>query len=135
MPGPLRSPCRTTPEPKAGPGRVHMDVRVDGIVETTERLRTRGTTVVGDVVTGEQGSFQVLRDPEGNGFCLVRPASPRVDGAAHHGGPRSRCRSRVRDGDASGIPGGHPARRSTAALTRSSVTVKATRTWRSPVGP
>ena len=52
-----------------------MDVRVDDIAEAIERLRGRGATAVGTMVTDEQGSFQILRDPEGNEFCLVRPAA------------------------------------------------------------
>ena len=63
-----------TSEPKAHPNRLHVDVRVDDIAETTERLLQRGASVVDDVVTDAQGSFQVLWDPEGNEFCLVRPA-------------------------------------------------------------
>ncbi|MCY9786787.1 VOC family protein [Nocardiopsis sp. EMB25] len=61
------------PAPRAAPNRVHPDVRVDDIPAATEAVVGRGATVGGDVVTDAQGSFQVLRDPEGNEFCLVSP--------------------------------------------------------------
>ncbi|HEX7804868.1 MAG TPA: VOC family protein [Cellulomonas sp.] len=32
-----------------------------------------GARRVGDVHTGDAGSFQVLIDPEGNEWCVVRP--------------------------------------------------------------
>ena len=73
--GAPRLSFQPTPEPKARPNRVHLDVRVSDIAEVTERLRERGAVTVGDVVIDEQGAFQVLLDPEGNEFCLVRPAA------------------------------------------------------------
>lgn len=73
-PGLPRLSFQPTLEPKAGPNRVHLDVRVENITEAVEQLRERGATAVGDMVTDEQGSFRVLRDPEGNEFCLVRPS-------------------------------------------------------------
>lgn len=73
--GSPRLSFQPTLDPKARPNRVHLDVRVSDIAEVAERLRERGATTVGDVVTDEQGAFQVLRDPEGNEFCLVRPAA------------------------------------------------------------
>ncbi|MBR8744595.1 VOC family protein [Nocardiopsis sp. MG754419] len=71
--GSVRLAFQPTSEPGAR-DRIHVDVRVEDIAEVTERLVERGATVVGDPVTDAQGSFQVLRDPEGNAFCLVRPA-------------------------------------------------------------
>jgi hypothetical protein len=35
------------------------------------RARELGATEVGSVVIDEQGSFQVMTDPEGKEFCLV----------------------------------------------------------------
>ncbi|MFE1080199.1 VOC family protein [Nocardiopsis alba] len=32
-----------------------------------------GATTAGETVTDAQGAFRVMRDPEGNEFCLVRP--------------------------------------------------------------
>ncbi len=42
--------------------------RTCGRREPAERL---GAVRVGGLVVDEQGSFQVLRDPEGNEFCFV----------------------------------------------------------------
>jgi predicted enzyme related to lactoylglutathione lyase len=63
------------PAPKDGRNRVHADVRVGDIAAATEALVARGAERVGAVVTDGQGSFQVLRDPEGNEFCLVAPSA------------------------------------------------------------
>jgi predicted enzyme related to lactoylglutathione lyase len=37
------------------------------------RLCVAGATAVADVQTDSHGRFQVMLDPEGNEFCLVRP--------------------------------------------------------------
>ncbi|GAA3736695.1 putative enzyme related to lactoylglutathione lyase [Spinactinospora alkalitolerans] len=71
-PGGPRLAFQRVPEHKTGKNRLHIDVEVDDIVQATDPLHASGAEVVGDVVTDEQGSFQVLRDPEGNEFCLVR---------------------------------------------------------------
>ncbi|WP_116244633.1 VOC family protein [Nocardiopsis sp. FIRDI 009] len=63
------------PAPRTAPNRVHLDVRVDDIPAATEAVVARGAVAVGGAVTDAQGSFQVLRDPEGNEFCLVVPAA------------------------------------------------------------
>lgn len=75
VPGLPRLSFQPTPVSKTEPNRIHMDVRVDDIAEAVELLHRRGATIVGTVVTDEQGAFQVLRDPEGNEFCLVRPTA------------------------------------------------------------
>ncbi|MFE3458029.1 VOC family protein [Nocardiopsis aegyptia] len=61
------------PAPKEGRNRIHADVRVPDIAAATEAVVARGAERVGGTVTDEQGSFQVLRDPEGNEFCVVAP--------------------------------------------------------------
>lgn len=61
------------PAPKTGRNRLHLDVRVTDIAAATEVVVGHGAVPVGGAVTDEQGSFQVLRDPEGNEFCLVAP--------------------------------------------------------------
>lgn len=60
-------------EAKSVPNRIHLDVLVEDIAEATRAVVERGARPVGDAVTDEQGSFQVLQDPEGNEFCLVKP--------------------------------------------------------------
>ena len=63
------------PAPKDGRNRIHIDVRVADIAAATEAVVARGAERVGEVVTDDQGSFQVLRDPEGNEFCVVAPTA------------------------------------------------------------
>ena len=61
--------------PEAKPGRknrLHLDVVVDDIDQARERLLDCGARAVGEVRVDAQGAFQVMRDPEGNEFCLVR---------------------------------------------------------------
>jgi predicted enzyme related to lactoylglutathione lyase len=59
------------PEPKAVKNRVHVDLLVDELVDSTAAAVAIGATTVGGVVAEHNGSYQVLRDPEGNEFCLV----------------------------------------------------------------
>lgn len=63
-----------TAQAKHAPNRIHLDVLVQDIDEAVRAAAERGAVPVGEAVTDEQGSFQVLRDPEGNEFCLVKPA-------------------------------------------------------------
>lgn len=62
-----------TPEAKHAPNRIHLDVLVEDITEAVQAAAERGAAPVGETVTDEQGAFQILQDPEGNEFCLVRP--------------------------------------------------------------
>jgi predicted enzyme related to lactoylglutathione lyase len=71
VPNGTRVAFQRVPEPKSGKNRVHLDVAVDDIELETDRVLASGATRVGDVQTDEQGRFQVMRDPEGNEFCLV----------------------------------------------------------------
>ncbi len=59
------------PREKGERNRLHLDVRVEDVPAATAEAAAAGAVVVGGVVTDEQGSFQVLLDPEGNEFCLV----------------------------------------------------------------
>ncbi|CAL9609340.1 hypothetical protein SUDANB95_05561 [Actinosynnema sp. ALI-1.44] len=70
-PGWPRISFQPVPEGKAVKNRLHLDVEVADIAAATERAKGLGAEVVGDVVTDEQGSFQVVLDPEGNEFCFV----------------------------------------------------------------
>ena len=58
------------PVPKAGPNRVHLDVRVDDLEAATAAAVTRGARPVSDVQGGDS-PWRVFADPEGNEFCLV----------------------------------------------------------------
>jgi predicted enzyme related to lactoylglutathione lyase len=62
-----------TPEARSVPDRIHLDVLVGDIAESTRAVVELGARAVGETVTDDQGSFQVLQDPEGNEFCLVDP--------------------------------------------------------------
>jgi predicted enzyme related to lactoylglutathione lyase len=59
-------------EPKAAPNRVHLDLRAStSMAEEVERLVALGAEVV-----ERYQDITVMRDPEGNEFCVLR------DGAA-----------------------------------------------------
>jgi hypothetical protein len=59
------------PEAKTVKNRLHIDLRATDLAEATEQALGLGATRADDVYSG--GSWQVLRDPEGNEFCLLRP--------------------------------------------------------------
>lgn len=59
------------PEGKTAKNRVHPDL-VDPNPETLERLVALGATVVAEHSMGDGGHrWTVMRDPEGNEFCLA----------------------------------------------------------------
>jgi catechol 2,3-dioxygenase-like lactoylglutathione lyase family enzyme len=59
------------PEPKSVKNRLHLDLRSSDLVAATEQALALGATRADDIYDG--GRWQVLRDPEGNEFCLLRP--------------------------------------------------------------
>lgn len=60
------------PAPDAEPsGHVHLDLGVPDIGSAVEVAVALGAVPVGALVVDEQGSFQVMADPEGNVFCFV----------------------------------------------------------------
>lgn len=65
------------PEGKAAKNRLHLDVcPIDGSQQDElARLLALGATRV-DVGQGEDRSWIVLADPEGNEFCLLRSLAP-----------------------------------------------------------
>jgi catechol-2,3-dioxygenase len=58
------------PEPKRTKVRLHLDVAVLDLVGATRRAIELGASVADDLDAGDD-SLRVLRDPEGNEFCLV----------------------------------------------------------------
>lgn len=64
------------PEEKVGKNRLHLDVTPAAGQQAVElqRLLALGATPV-DIGQGEQ-TWQVLADPEGNEFCLLRGGDP-----------------------------------------------------------
>ena len=59
------------PEPKTGKNRLHLDVRSRDFATAIEQALALGATRADDIYAG--GRWQVLRDPEGNEFCILRP--------------------------------------------------------------
>jgi hypothetical protein len=60
------------PEPKSVKNRLHLDFRPDDRDAAVDRLVGLGATRA-DISQGEQ-SWVVLRDPEGNEFCVLAQA-------------------------------------------------------------
>jgi predicted enzyme related to lactoylglutathione lyase len=73
-PGWTQLSFQKVPEGKTVKNRVHLDVRVDDIEAATAQAEALGARRVGAVHHDTGGSFQVLLDPEGNEWCVVRPA-------------------------------------------------------------
>jgi hypothetical protein len=57
-------------EPKDGKNRLHVDLRPDDREAEVERLVDMGARHV-DIGQGEDVSWVVLADPEGNEFCVL----------------------------------------------------------------
>jgi hypothetical protein len=62
-------------EAKTTKNRLHLDVMVTDISEATAQAEALGATRIGPLHTDTAGSFQVLLDPEGNEWCVVRPGA------------------------------------------------------------
>jgi predicted enzyme related to lactoylglutathione lyase len=58
------------PEPKEAKNRVHVDLAVDDLDETTHWIRGHGGSRVADHRLGDL-HWRVMADPEGNEFCIV----------------------------------------------------------------
>jgi predicted enzyme related to lactoylglutathione lyase len=58
------------PQPKAGPNRLHLDVRVEDLDAATKTAVTRGAQPLSEV-QADESPWRVFADPEGNEFCLV----------------------------------------------------------------
>jgi glyoxalase superfamily protein len=70
-PGGLAIDFLRVPEAKSGKNRLHLDLRTTDRAEATDQAIALGATRADDVYDG--GEWQVLRDPEGNEFCLLGP--------------------------------------------------------------
>ena len=70
-PGFVRLAFQPVPEIKDSKNRLHVDIEVEDIEKATLEAERLGARRVGDTVADEQGSFQVVQDPEGNEFCFV----------------------------------------------------------------
>jgi len=59
------------PEARAGKNRMHLDIEVPDIEELAARLEELGATRISREAEVEHGSrWIVMRDPEGNEFCV-----------------------------------------------------------------
>jgi len=59
------------PEGKTVKNRLHLDLRGDTYEPAIARALELGATRADDIYDGDR--WQVLRDPEGNEFCILRP--------------------------------------------------------------
>ncbi|MEU8610764.1 VOC family protein [Actinoplanes sp. NPDC048791] len=63
------------PEEKAGKVRLHLDIGVHDVDAARRRALELGASPAGDLDDPGDDSLVVLRDPEGNEFCLIRRAA------------------------------------------------------------
>lgn len=72
-PGFPRLSFQPVTEAKPGKNRLHLDIAVPPgrVADAAATALGLGARAVGVEVRDEKGSFQVMRDPEGNEFCLV----------------------------------------------------------------
>ena len=63
------------PEEKAGKNRLHLDLRPDDQAAEVDRLVALGARPV-SVGQGDDVTWVVLADPEGNEFCVLRAYTP-----------------------------------------------------------
>ncbi len=63
------------PEPKAVKDRLHLDLRPDDQAAEVARAEALGATRV-DIGQGDDVSWVVLADPDGNEFCILRALRP-----------------------------------------------------------
>ncbi|MGH1565358.1 VOC family protein [Mumia sp. DW29H23] len=60
------------PEPKRGKTRIHLDVTVDDIEAGIAKVLALGGSSTGEQHAYDEGVVVVMRDPEGNEFCLAQ---------------------------------------------------------------
>ena len=63
-------------EPKIGKARIHVDVLVDDPDAVAARVISLGGQDTGTREQLPRGRIAVMRDPEGNEFCLLAPPAP-----------------------------------------------------------
>jgi catechol 2,3-dioxygenase-like lactoylglutathione lyase family enzyme len=71
---------------KVGKNRMHFDLRVLDLDAEVSRLLALGASQVTGELLGNNGwLWHVLRDPDGNEFCVLRPPDENRDGLARSG--------------------------------------------------
>jgi catechol 2,3-dioxygenase-like lactoylglutathione lyase family enzyme len=60
--------------PRSGPGRLHLDLTAADMVVEVDRLSGLGATTLWSVDMAQSGTttWTVMRDPDGNEFCVVQ---------------------------------------------------------------
>jgi hypothetical protein len=61
------------PDNKAVKNRVHLDLSVADFDGAVAKAKALGASPADDVYVGDE--WRVLRDPEGNEFCIIRPSA------------------------------------------------------------
>lgn len=74
-PGWTRLAFQRVPETKQGKNRLHIDVLVEDVAVASDAAEALGADKLGVMQRSSAGAFQVLRDPEGNERCVVRPST------------------------------------------------------------
>jgi hypothetical protein len=69
--GPVELLFLAVPDGKVAKNRVHLDLRTSDYDAAVARAIDLGASPADDVYVGE--GWRVLRDPEGNEFCIIRP--------------------------------------------------------------
>lgn len=67
------------PEPKTGKNRLHLDIEVVTLDDAVERIGALGGRPVQPRDTDYGWHDRVMADPEGNGSCLIEPATANAD--------------------------------------------------------
>ena len=71
LPGGVLLAFQRVPEGKSAKNRVHLDIWTRDLHGDIDRLVAAGGATVGGIVDEDNDPFQIMRDPEGNEFCLV----------------------------------------------------------------
>jgi hypothetical protein len=77
-PGWTRLAFQRVPEIKQVKNRLHIDVLVEDVARAADAAAALGAVRVGTIRADTPGTLQVLVDPEGNEWCVVRPAIHKV---------------------------------------------------------
>jgi hypothetical protein len=72
-------------ESKRGKNRLHLDLRATDFEAAVDAALELGAQPADDVYDG--GRWQVLRDPEGNEFCILRPREDAAPGVSERDSP------------------------------------------------
>jgi predicted enzyme related to lactoylglutathione lyase len=69
--GAPRLTFQPVPEAKSVKNRLHLDLRVPDIETSTVELEKLGASRLSDILEEEGYRWRVMRDPEGNEFCIA----------------------------------------------------------------